>query len=97
MLFVRDGKLLRPILSGFHLSEWTYGKDGGYCSNLEAAGARNIEIVSTQNSIGISKSITNGYANLKIDTVTKTSDCNGKMLKEKRTQSEKRYDGKKYY
>jgi hypothetical protein len=96
MLFVKDGKLLRPILSGFHLSEWTYGKDGGYCSNLEAAGGRNIEIVSIQNSIGISKFITNGYANLKIDTVTKTSDCNGKILKEKKTQYEKRYDGKRY-
>ena len=78
ILFVQDGKEIRPILENFHTSSWRVVKNGDLqsCSEIYY-------------SIGISKSATNGFANLLI-TADRKND------KRQPFKYEIRYDGKTY-
>jgi hypothetical protein len=93
-LFVKDGKKIKSIFN-ITLSKWHYVHDG-YCNN-EVAATDKIEIDRSEFTIGMSKTITNGYANLIITEVIATTDCAGTILKKKSSQHEVAYDGKGYH
>jgi hypothetical protein len=94
-LFVEDGKQIKSIFN-ITLSNWHYVQVGYYC-NSEEATTEKIEIDNSDFTIGMSKTITNGYANLIITEVATTTDCDGKILKKKSSQNEVTYDGKAYH
>ncbi|HSD37307.1 MAG TPA: hypothetical protein VLC92_07340 [Rhodocyclaceae bacterium] len=89
-LFVQDGKTLRPILEGFYISSWRFIKGGPSC----AQGNREIVTEDVSFAIGITKSTTNGYANLRITSTSSYS--NGERLKRKPLLYEPRYNGMNY-
>jgi hypothetical protein len=91
-LLVRDGEKLRPVLD-LTLSTWQIVERGNSrCSNVDVG----TTVIATQTStITVAKTVTNGYADLLITTVSKYDD--EKRRKPRATgRTLLRYDGKKY-
>jgi len=89
-LFVKEGKKIRPVLEGLYLSTWTFIKGGPSC----AASEREVVIETTSYGVGILRTVTNGYADLRI-TATSTFD-NGKKSPTRPKRYTLKYDGKSY-
>lgn len=91
-LLVRDGEKLRPVLT-LNLSSWQFVQGGNpRCSNVDLGET----VVETwTSSIAVAKTVTNGYADLLITTVSEFDD---KKRRKPRAPERRllRYDGKKY-
>lgn len=88
-LFIQEGKEIKPILENFYRSTWSFVTGGPSCATQEEIITENITYF-----IGISKTTTNGYADLLINAVSSLS--NGVKSKRKPFQYKLRYDGEKY-
>lgn len=91
-LLVRDGEKLRPVLT-LTLSSWQFVKGGNSrCSSVDV-GETVIETMTS--SIAVARTVTNGYADLLITTVSKFDD---KRKRKPRAPESRllRYDGKQY-
>jgi hypothetical protein len=90
-LFIRDGNAVRPVLEDFYLSTWRFVKGGPSCAIAED---QEVIIETTTYAIGIGKSVSKGFANLRI-TETSNDDAGGKAVR-KPASREVQYDGKAY-
>lgn len=95
-LYVRDGDQIRPIISGFYLSYWRYAPGGnlGWISS-EDTGMASAPVTETITlKIAIGKSLTNGYSDLLVFSVSSYDD--GSKSNRVPFQYELKYDGKQY-
>lgn len=95
-LYVLDGGEIRPIIQGFYLSYWHFAPGGnlGWVGNENAMtpSAPAIETITLKITIG--KSLTNGYFDLSIFSVSTYDD--GFKSNREPFQYELKYDGKQY-
>jgi hypothetical protein len=90
-LFIQEGKVLRPVLENLYLSSWRFVKnDMATCG----PGADTAITETTSYGIGIGKTVTNGFADLRITGTSSYS--NGAKSRRKPLSFELRYDGKVY-
>jgi hypothetical protein len=90
-LFIQEGNTIRPILENFSTYGWSYVQGGN-----ARCGANDEEVINQyiSYSLGISKTQTNGYANLIITASLSYDD--GEKPKLGPFTYELRYDGNKY-
>lgn len=95
-LYVLDGDEIRPIIQGFYLSYWHVAPGGnfGWGGNESAVTASVPAIETITLKIAIGKSVSNGYFDLSIFSVSSYDD--GFKSNRVPFQYELKYDGKKY-
>lgn len=95
-LYVLDDDQIRPLIKGFYLSYWRYvpGSNLGWISS-ENAGMASAPVTETITlKIAIGKSLTNGYFDLSVFSVSSYDD--GSKSNRVPFQYELKYDGRQY-